>query len=254
MELKEKILAELKEMEGKAGLYYKNLVTGETWGYNEKEVFGAASVTKLPLMALILKEIHEGKRSFRDLVTITESQKTPGCGTVQHMTGDVTLDVETLGKMMISVSDNAATNALFRYMGGREPVLAGLDAMGMTGTRFYREYYAEGPDNCFVPEEVGILLEKMHKRQLVSEEMDAWLEDILSQQQIEHKMCGMLPPDVVVAHKTGDTSRIANDVGIVFAKEPFVACFAYNGENDKMHEYEHFIRRTTLALAQEHGI
>ena len=254
MILKEKILAELKEMEGKAGLYYKNLATGETWGFNEKEVFGAASVTKLPLMVLILKEIQEGKRSFRDMVTITEAQKVPGCGTVQHMTGDVTLDVETLGKMMISVSDNTATNALFRYMGGREPVLAGLDALGMTGTRFYREYYAEGPDNCFVPEEVGILLEKMHKRQLVSEELDAWLEDILSQQQIEHKMCGMLPADVVVAHKTGDTSRIANDVGIVFAKQPFIACFAYNGENHRMHEFEHFIRRTTLTLAQECGI
>ena len=254
MELKERILAEMRDMEGHAGLYYKNLATGETWGFNEKDVFKAASVTKLPLMVLILEDIRDGKKSFRDMVTITEAQKVEGCGTVQHMTGDVTLDVESLGKMMISVSDNTATNALFRYVGGRDVTHPRFDEMGLTGTRFYREYYSEGPDNCMVPEEIGILLEKMYKRELVSEELDGWLETILSQQQVEHKMCGMLPPDVVVAHKTGDTSTIANDVGIVFAKKPFVACFAYNGENAAMHEFEHFIRRTTLALAEENGI
>lgn len=254
MELKERILAELKEMDGHAGFYYKNLETGETWGFHEKEVFKAASVTKLPLMVMILEDIRDGKKSFRDMVTITEAQKVGGCGTVQHMTGDVTLDVESLGKMMISVSDNTATNALFRYVGGNAHTHPRFDAMGLTGTRFYREYYAKGPDNCFVPEELGLLLEKMYRRQLVNEELDAWLQNILLQQQVEHKMCGMLPPDVEVAHKTGDTSTIANDVGIVFAKKPFVACFAYNGENARMHEYEHFIRRMTLALAEENGI
>ena len=254
MELKEKILAELEAMDGKAGFYYKNLETGETWGFHEKEVFSAASVTKLPLMALILQQIHRGEMSFRDMVTITDAQKVPGCGTVQHMTGTVELDVETLGKMMISISDNTATNALYRYVGGAAWINPALDQLGMTGTRFYREYYSEGPDNCFVPEEVGILLEKMYRRQLVSEELDSWLENILMQQQVEHKMCGMLPPNVSVAHKTGDTSKIAHDVGIVYAEKPFVACFAFYGENRQMHAYEDFIRRTTLALAEANGI
>ena len=254
MELKAKILTELQEMEGHAGFYYKNLTTGESWGFQEQDVFKAASVTKLPLMVLVLKDIHEGKRSFRDFITIRDDQKVPGCGTVQHMTGNAVLDVESLGKMMISVSDNTATNALFRCMGGAQQLLPAFDAMGWTGTRFYREYYADGPDNCFVPAEMGDLLDKMYHRQLVSPELDSWLENILKQQQIEHKMCGMLPPNVDVAHKTGDTSTIANDVGIVYTREPFVACFAYNGENRKMHEFEAFIRRTTLALAEAHGI
>jgi beta-lactamase class A len=254
MTLKDTILAELAAMEGHAGFYYKNLVTGETWGFNEKDVFSAASVTKLPLMAVILEDIRDGKKSFRDIVEITDAQKVGGCGTVQHMTGTVSLDVESLGKMMISVSDNTATNALFRYAGGAAELHGRFDDFGWTGSRFYREYYSEGPDNCIVPEEMGILLEKMFRRQLVNEELDAWLENILQQQQIEHKMCGMLPPDVIVAHKTGDTSTIANDVGVVYTKEPFVACFAFNGENRQMHEYEHFIRRTTLALAEANGI
>ena len=38
-ELKERILNQLDSMDGKVGFYFKNLVTGETFGYNEKEQF-----------------------------------------------------------------------------------------------------------------------------------------------------------------------------------------------------------------------
>ena len=34
--MKEQILNELSQMEGKVGFYYHNLVTGETYGYREK--------------------------------------------------------------------------------------------------------------------------------------------------------------------------------------------------------------------------
>ena len=37
--LQERILQELKAMNGKVGFYYKNLVTGETFGYHENEQF-----------------------------------------------------------------------------------------------------------------------------------------------------------------------------------------------------------------------
>ena len=37
--MKEQILNELSQMEGKVGFYYHNLVTGETYGYREKEPF-----------------------------------------------------------------------------------------------------------------------------------------------------------------------------------------------------------------------
>ena len=36
---KEKILQELAAMPGKVGFYYKNVVTGETLGYNQQESF-----------------------------------------------------------------------------------------------------------------------------------------------------------------------------------------------------------------------
>ena len=58
MSRKTEIIEEIKKIEsenqGRGGIYYYNLVTGETWGYREKEPYLAASIVKLPLMAAIL--------------------------------------------------------------------------------------------------------------------------------------------------------------------------------------------------------
>ena len=39
------------------------------------------------------------------------------------------------------------------------------------------------------------------------------------------KICGALP----IAHKTGEDDNLSNDVGIIFAPQPFILCFAAHG-------------------------
>ena len=47
--------------------------------------------------------------------------------------------------------------------------------------------------------------------------------------------------------RSGEDSGITNDVGVVYAKEPFVICFATNRTN--VPEAERAMREITLALA-----
>ena len=51
-------------MDGKVGFYFKNLVTGETFGYNEKEQFLPASIVKVPLLAAMLLMREKGDTVF----------------------------------------------------------------------------------------------------------------------------------------------------------------------------------------------
>lgn len=255
MSAKKRILEEIKTFPGQSGIYYQNLETGETWGYGEKASYLAASIVKLPLMAAILLWKSRGETSFDDKVTIREDQKIPGCGAVQFLNGDVTLTVGELCKLMIVISDSCATNALFRHYGA-EAIRQAFLELGLTGTQFNREYWDEerekqGINNYFVPEEMGGLLRRMYDRTLVDRESSDWLEDILRQQQINHKLGGKLPMDFPMAHKTGDEEDKAHDVGIVFTKSPFIACFAYVGPH--MQDYEDFIRRAARMLADENG-
>lgn len=64
----EEILKELGGMPGKVGFYYKNLVTGETVGFNEGETFPAASIFKLPLLAGMLYQKEHCKANFKSLI------------------------------------------------------------------------------------------------------------------------------------------------------------------------------------------
>ena len=256
MDVKEKILDEIKKFDGQAGIYYHNLISGETWGYRENEPYLAASIVKLPLLAAIMLWKKRGETSFDDRVTIREEQKIPGCGIIQHLDGNVTLTVRELCKLMITISDSGATNALFRHYGA-EKIHDGFIELGLKGTVFNREYWDEekekkGINNYFVPAEMGMLLEKIYDRTLVDEESSEWMENILRQQQINHKMCGKLPMDFPMAHKTGDEEDKAHDVGIIYADRPFIACFAYVGPS--MRDYEDFIRRTARMLVDENTL
>ncbi len=249
------ILQKMERMEGQAGFYYRDLGSGKTAEFRADERFLAASVIKLPLMAAILLLRSRGEASFRDLVTIRDDQKVPGCGAVQHMTGTVTLDVESLGKLMITISDNTATNALFRYC-GEERIRTLFAELGLSGSQLNRplwdlEKEAQGINNYFVPREMGELLEKMYRHTLVDEPSSVWLEKVLQRQQIGHKLGGRLPMGFPIAHKTGDESDKAHDVGVVYAREPFVACFAYVGP--QMRDYEDLIRRATCRLVEAHS-
>lgn len=255
MSTKKEILEEIRSFRGQAGIYYYNLITGETWGYREKEPYLAASIVKLPLMAAILMWKARGETSFDERVMIREDQKIPGCGAVQHLDGDVTLTVRELCKLMITISDSCATNALFRHYGA-EAVRKRFLELGMTGTQFNREYWDiekenKGINNYFVPEEMGMLLKKIYDRTMVDEASSLWLENLLRQQQINHKMGGFLPMEFPMAHKTGDEADKTHDVGIIFAKQPFIVCFAFVGPD--MWTYEDFIRRTARLLTEENG-
>ena len=234
-ELREHILDQLSGMNGQVGFYYKNLISGETLAYHENEQFRAASVVKLPLLVGMMLLREQGKTRFDELIAVHPDQMHPDTsGVLPFMTGgkngDVTLDINTLYKFMIVISDTTATNALYHHY-GNDTVIAVLRELGLKGTQFNREYYddvreSQGIQNYFVPAELGELLEKMFRRTLVSVKASEEMEDILLHQQINHKMGGCLPVGYPIAHKTGEEEDKTHDVGIVYTREPFVACFA----------------------------
>ena len=86
----------MEHIPGHTGFYYMNLVTGTEFGVREDEVFGAASVIKLPLYMHILAESAAGHTSMDEKLTITQMDKVPICGALTLFTDDVQTDIRTL--------------------------------------------------------------------------------------------------------------------------------------------------------------
>lgn len=253
-DLKTKITDKLKAQQGHVGFYYKNMVTGQTFGYNQDKQFLAASVIKLPVFMCICKWAAEGKVSMDEIIKVKQEDKMPICGALTLFTGEPEADILTLCKLMISISDNTATNLLIKRFGidtlSEEFKKIGLKDTQLNRLLFDAQATEKGIENKIVPAEMGMLLEEIYSRTFVNSQVSKEIEDVLFLQQINHKICGIIGDEnVPVAHKTGEDDNLSNDVGIVYAKQPFIVCFA--GYDTKVSEFEDLIRHVSADLYKE---
>ena len=246
----ESIRFEIEQIPGHTGFYYKNLVTGFECGVRADEAFGAASVIKLPLFMHVLERASAGCFSMNDKLTVTQEDKVPICGALTLFTDDIEVDIRTLCRLMISISDNTATNLLIKHC-TIEGISKGFRNMGLEKTVLRRRLFdceasKAGIQNSICPAEIGMLLEKVYRNEFVNAEVCKEVIDTLLLQQVDHKLNGKVCGQVDIAHKTGEDDQLSNDVGIVYAKESFVICFA--GHDTDVYRWEDLMRRGTYDL------
>ena len=211
-------------------------------------MFQAASVIKLPILAAILLEEREHPGVLQERLLVRDGDKVPGCGALQHISGTQAYDIESLCKLMITISDNTATNVLIRRF-GIEFLNERFQVLGLQETKIFRflfdtEAARQGKENLCQPKEIGSLLEEIYHGRCVSANASERMRAMLSQQQINHKIPSLLPPTVRVEHKTGEDEGITNDVGILYGREPCVLVLVSN-ETD-VPAFEQVIRTVSL--------
>ncbi len=131
---------DLSSAQGNIGIGVLDLDTGERWFHNGKQQFPMQSVYKLPIGIVVLKLVDEGKLSLNQTVTITREQFAPGWNPIlQEIKGDrAQFTVQNLLQRAVGDSDNTATDALVRLVGGPEQVTAILDKMSIRDVRVDR--------------------------------------------------------------------------------------------------------------------
>jgi beta-lactamase class A len=114
------------------GAYHGN--SGFTFGLNAQERFPMASTYKLPLALLFLKKIDEGKFNLQTRVLVQETDLRSGDSfLVKRYAPGMTLTYRDLLRLMIEMSDNTATDILFKAVGGPQAVTEFLKNQGLKG-------------------------------------------------------------------------------------------------------------------------
>nr|WP_319489756.1 serine hydrolase [uncultured Caproiciproducens sp.] len=230
--MKEKILKILSAIPGKAGFYYKNLITDEEWEYNSSAPMLAASVIKLAVLTEVFAQLETGAAHKDELYRIQAQDKLPSCGALNYMHTGLEVTLEDLYTLMIILSDNTAANLLIRKF-GMERINQRMRGLGLNVTTLNRLLFdadaaAAGKENYICAKEIGFLLEQMYRGRLISQKASDKMISILKNQRLNGKMPFHFTGKVKIAHKTGEDGGITHDVGIVFAPQPFVACFCSN--------------------------
>lgn len=225
--LENEIKSIIDETDGVVGITIKDLVTGETFSVNGDMIFTQASAIKVEVLLELYKQALEGKYSLDDLVTMEESDVTPGSGNLGKLTpGKVTMSLRDYAIMMIMISDNTATNMLIDHV-GMDNVNRTIMQLGLTKTMLQRKMidtqaWMEDRENISTPNEAALLLELIYKHEVLDETSCDEMLRIMSIPK-SSRIRARLPRGVRVAHKTGTVRGVVCDIGIVYLKNrPFI--------------------------------
>lgn len=219
----------LKNIPGDICFYYEELGTGRSLAFHADTPVSAASVIKIPVLMEAFRALAAGRARMDETFTIHREDKLPSCGALNYLHDGLCVTFRDLCVLMIILSDNTATNLLIRRL-GREAINSGLRALGLQTTALNRllfdsEASARGIENLITAREIGLLLRLLYEGKSVSPPASREMLEILSDQRLNGKIPFFVPRGVRIAHKTGEDSGVTHDVGIVYAKRPFVVCF-----------------------------
>ncbi|HYW08797.1 MAG TPA: class A beta-lactamase [Longimicrobium sp.] len=122
---------------GTVGIAAINLRTGERASVRGDDAFAMASVYKFPIAIRILRRIERSELSLDSVVRVTPLDLRGGASPL--VTNPRPVRVGELLRLMVSESDNTASDILLRLAGGAPAVTAELGRAGITGIRVDRD-------------------------------------------------------------------------------------------------------------------
>lgn len=173
---------------GEVGVSMLHLQSGRAVHVNGERAFPLASVMKVPVAIHILKLVDEGTLSLSQTVTLTEADIYPEMGGPMqiHLTPGSAISVRDLIHMMITVSDNNATDMLVKLGGGTDAVTQRMRQLGINDVRIDRyiwellanyQGHPASQANPISPHDYGVLDRFVRAPDVRRRDTDAWNRD-----------------------------------------------------------------------------
>ena len=221
--LEQRVASMARENPGEYGIAALDLATGKSISFNGDQAFPMASTMKIAVAAAYLAEVDAGRRSLDETI---------GGSTAARL-----MDV------MITRSDNYATDLLISSLGGPGAVHRWLSAHGVTGVRVDRtiaQLLADRRDlrdirDSSTPNGMLGLLRLIDSGNALKPDSRWMLLDMMRRCRTgSNRIRGILPPGATVENKTGTLNGYTGDVGFLTlpdGRRVAVAFFARGGDN-----------------------
>jgi beta-lactamase class A len=249
--LAERIKARVAQEAGaEVGVAYTDLSGNDTLFLNADTSFHAASTMKVPVMIDLFKEASTGAFSMGQRLLVVNQFSSIVDGSQYSL--DVTSDsdsslyarigtrvpVDTLLRLMITRSSNLATNTLIELVGGAA-VTRRMRALGAARIEIRRgvedgKAFERGLNNTTTARDLATILGALEEGRAGTPEATRQMRDILLGQEFNEKIPAGVPPNVRVAHKTGEITAHSHDAAIVYPPrtKPYVLVVLTRGITD----------------------
>lgn len=143
MALDDALWALLGDRAGTWAVYARHLGTGEVVATRADDVMPAQSSLKVGVLLTYTRTIGLGNDDPGRRIRLLDDDHELGSGVLRYLVPGLALTLEDVAWLMIVLSDNIATRALIRELGGPGIVEAEMDALGVPQLRM-----RESPDDA----------------------------------------------------------------------------------------------------------
>lgn len=253
LRLKKVLGSKVEHFKGQVGLVVEDLDTGWVISFNEDVLIPSASLVKIPVMLSCFYAQQEGKISLKNSISLRSFERVSGSKVLGNFPIGAHFIIEELFGPMITLSDNAAANALIDLL-GFDDLNMYFKKMGLKNTNIARSMMdfksrKEGLENYTTAADMAYILEKLYRGEFLSQEISQRCLILLGQQKINDRIPRNLPKEgVLAAHKTGLERHICHDAGIVYTqKGNFLICVLVKHENRFAQPAKKFISDIALS-------
>jgi beta-lactamase class A len=218
--LDRKLAPIVESLDGVVGYAALDLTSGEEIGRLEGEEFPTASTIKLAVLYELFRQADDGRIALDSATPLDRSQAVGGSGILRAM-GTPALSLRDHAVLMMSLSDNTATNVLIDRV-GIPAVAARMQSLGLTGVRLRRKMMdsaaaARGDENVATPRDIVRLLRVLHAGEGLQPASKAGALKILEVGAGGQIRRGV-PASIEVLNKPGDLEGVRVDAAIVRAE------------------------------------
>jgi len=232
------------------GLYFHALDNSDSVAIQAGTILHAASMIKVPVMIQLFRDVDSQRLSLEDSIPVVNTFHSIVDGSPYRLSAsddsDSTLysrlgEKATLGELaelMITVSSNLAASILIERLDAVR-IQSLTHELGAHSTVVLRgvediKAYEAGMNNTTTARDMGVLLRAIAEGRAASDSSCRQMIEILSRQEFNNGIPAGLPPDILVAHKTGRITRINHDGGIVYfgTNESYVLVVLTGGIDD----------------------
>jgi beta-lactamase class A len=230
------------ESDGTVAISVVHIESGERVGLRSGEALPMASVYKVPISIAAMAEVQSGALKLSKAIRIGPDDYRRGYSPLaDRMEGrPTTITVREAIEMVLVDSDNTASDALLRTVGGPERVMAELRRLGVSGVDVSRselelgsalddakdDAAAAAARSRFLADRRDVasadaladLLVRLYRGELLDRSGTRFLLEAMGRCRTGfHRLRAGIPDGVPLAHKTGTWGAIGtvNDVGIV---------------------------------------
>jgi len=228
--LKERLRVQAAAVSGVVpGIIVVDLSTGWRIEINPDRLFPSASLAKVPIMASCFFAADGNRLDLDKQIKLYRRDKVSGSGVIKNLPDGSVFSVKELMSIMITQSDNTASNLLIDSL-GQGYLNETFRKLGLKNTNLARKMMdfasrKQGRENYTSARDIAFILEEIYYGRLINREYSRQCLDMLKAQKIRDRIPAKLPPGITVAHKTGLEYGVCHDAGIVFVPEgDFLIC------------------------------